>query len=142
MDSTGRYPRAVDESLVGAYPALARAGGGYVWDAVLEYRVWCHPLAGAPHVEEDNDYFRAFSTYEDARAFAERTEGAEEPLALVLQEEYIDELAPQQYVHVRKRRITEWPIDFLNRPRRTPRTIPDFLASNAPNRLDILRGLA
>jgi hypothetical protein len=142
MDSTGRYPRAVDESLVGAYPALARAGGGYVWDAVLEYRVWCHPLAGAPHVEEDNDYFRAFSTYEDALAFAERTEGAEEPLALVLQEEYIDEPAPQQYVHVRKRRITEWPIDFLNTPRRTPRTIPDFLASNAPNRLDIRRGLA
>jgi putative acetyltransferase len=129
MDSTGRYPRAIDESLVGGYPALAGAGGGYVWDAVLEYRVWCHPLAGAPHVEEDNDYFRAFSTYEDALAFAERTEGAEEPLALVLQEEYIDEPAPQQFVHVRKRRITEWPIDFLDGPRRTPRTIPDFLAS-------------
>jgi putative acetyltransferase len=129
MDSTGRYPRAIDESLVGGYPALAAAGGGYVWDAVLEYRVWCHPLAGAPHVEEDNDYFRAFSTYEDALAFAVRTEGAEVPLALVLQEEYIDEPAPQQFVHVRKRRITEWPIDFLDGPRRTPRTIPDFLAS-------------
>jgi putative acetyltransferase len=142
MESASRFPRAVDESLVGTYPALTRAGGGYVWDAVLEYRVWCHPLAGAPHVEEDDDYFRAFSTCEDALAFAERTEGAEEPLALVLQEEYIDEPAPQHYVHVRERRTTEWSIDFLNRPRRTPRTIPDFIASNAPNRLDILRGLA
>lgn len=142
MDSTGRYPRAVDESLVGSYPALTWAGGGYVWDAVLEYRVWCHPLEGAPHVQQGNDYFRAFSTYEDALAFAERTKGAEEPLALVLQEEYIDEPAPQQYVHVRKHRITEWPIAFLDTPRRTPRTIPDFLASKAPNRLDILRGLA
>ena len=72
MESAGRFPRAVDESLVGTYPALTRAGGGYVWDAVLEYRVWCHPLAGAPPVEghddyeEDDDYFRAFSTYEDA----------------------------------------------------------------------------
>jgi hypothetical protein len=130
MESGGRYPRAVDESLVGTYPALTRVGGGYVWDAVLEYRVWCHPLAGAPHLEEVNDYFRAFSTYQDALAFAERTEGAEEPLALVLQEEYIDEPAPQEYVHVRERRITEWSIDFLNTPRRTPRTIPDFLASN------------
>jgi len=148
MESVGRYPRAVDESLVGTYPALTRAGGGYVWDAVLEYRVWCHPLAGAPHIEEgddyeeDDDYFCAFSTYEDALAFAERTEGTEEPLVLVLQEEYIDEPAPQQYVHVREPRMTEWSIDFLNGPRRTPRTIPDFLASNAPNRFDILRGRA
>jgi hypothetical protein len=23
--------------------SLARAGGGYVWDEVLEYRVWCLP---------------------------------------------------------------------------------------------------
>ena len=133
MESAGRYPRAVDESLVGTYPALTMAGGGCVWDAVLEYRVWCHPLAGAPHLQEDDDYFCAFSTYEDALAFAERTEGAEEPLALVLQEEYIDEPAPQQFVHVRERRITEWSIDFLDTPRRTPRTIPDFLASNRPN---------
>ena len=141
MDSTRRYPRVVDESLVGTYPALAGAGGGYVWDAVLEYRVWCHPLEGSPHVVEDKDYFRAFSTYEDALAFADRTEGSEEPLALVLQEEYIDEPAPQQYVHVQKRRTTEWPVDFLNSPRRTSRSIRDFLASNSPNRLDILRGL-
>src|SRR6202158_5404784 len=133
MDSTRRYPRVVDESLRGTYPALAGAGGGYVWDAVLEYRVWCHPLEGSPHVVEDKDYFRAFSTYEDALAFAERTEGAEEPLALVLQEEYIDEPAPQQFVHVRERRITEWSSDFLDTPRRTPRTIPDFLASNRLN---------
>jgi|ERR1700674_995416 len=129
MKSTGQYPRVADESLVGTYPALARAGGGFVWDAVLEYRVWCHPLEGAPHGEVHGDYFRAFSTYEDALAFAVRTEGAEVPLALVLQEEYINEPAPQQYVHVRERRITEWPVKILNRPRRTPRTIPDFLAS-------------
>ena len=80
MKSTGPYPRVVDELLVGTYPALAGAGGGFVWDAVLEYRVWCHPLAGAPHGEDESDYFRAFSTYEDALAFAVRTEGAEVPL--------------------------------------------------------------
>src|SRR5579863_6430604 len=38
--------------------------------------------------------------------------------------------------------ITEWPVEFLRRPRRTPNTIPDFLSPNAhANRLDTLRGL-
>jgi hypothetical protein len=44
------YPDAVDASLVGTFSALARSGGGYVWDAVLEYRVWCHPERGAPNL--------------------------------------------------------------------------------------------
>jgi len=44
---------------------------------------------------------------------------------------------------VRERRVTEWPVEFLQRPRRTKRTIPDFLAPDAPpNRLEILRGQA
>ncbi len=42
-----KYPDVYDESKVGAYAALAKAGGGYVWDEVLEYRVWCHPEQGA-----------------------------------------------------------------------------------------------
>jgi hypothetical protein len=46
-------------------------------------------------------------------------------------------------VHVRERRVTEWPVAFLTRPRRTPHTIPDFFSPDAPaNRLDILRGIA
>lgn len=45
--------------------------------------------------------------------------------------------------HVKKQRITEWPVEFLSRPKRTVNTIPDFLSPEAPaNRLDILRGLA
>jgi hypothetical protein len=44
---------------------------------------------------------------------------------------------------MREVRVAEWPVKFLRRPRRTARTIPDFLSPNAPpNRLDILRGLA
>jgi hypothetical protein len=39
-------PEVMDGDLVGTYPARAFAGGGYVWDEVLEYRVWCHPSAG------------------------------------------------------------------------------------------------
>jgi hypothetical protein len=62
---------------------------------------------------------------------------------LILQEEYVDEPEPGTYVHVKKRRVTEWPVEFLRRPRRTQATIPDFLSADAPsNRLGILRGLS
>ena len=133
----------LDPALVGTYSATAKAGGGYVWDAVLEYRVWCHPAPGAPESDDGGDYYYPFETYEQALAFSRETPGAEEPLALIVQEEYIDEPEPGQYVHIRERRIAEWPVPFLSRPRRTAQTIPDFLAPDAPsNRLDILRGLA
>jgi len=133
----------LDPALVGTYPATAHAGGGYVWDAVLEYRVWCHPERGAPDSADGSDYYHVFATHEDALAFSAKTKGAEAPLALVLQEQYIDEPEPGHYVHMQTRRVTEWPVTFLSRPRRTPRPIPDFMADDAPaNRLDILRGLA
>jgi hypothetical protein len=142
MDA-GDYPEVVDPSLVGTYPAIAEGGGGFVWDEVLEYRVWCHPERGAVDSEDGNDYYYAFSTYAEAAAFADRTLGAEEPLALIRQIEHIDEPQPGDYVHVKRPRITEWPAEFLQRPRRTASTIPAFLAPNAPkNRLDILRGIA
>lgn len=137
------YPDAVDPSLVGTYSPLAKAGGGYVWDEVLEYRVWLHPERGAPDEEEGSDYFHAFATYAEAAAFSEKTPGAEEPLALIRQVEHIHEPEPGVYTHVKELRIAEWPVHFLRRPRRTPTTIPDFLSPNAPkNRLDIIRGLA
>jgi len=137
------FPTVVDESLVGTYPARARSGGGYVWDAVLEYRVWSHPEAGAPDRADGSDYYQAFATYEDAAAFAETHDGTEAPLALIVQDEYIEEPEPGRYVHVEQRRVTEWPVAFLSRPRRTEHTIPDFLAPDAPaNRLAILRGEA
>jgi hypothetical protein len=137
------YPAVCDPTLVGTYPASAKAGGGYVWDEVLEYRVWCHPEHGAPDEADGGDYFYAFASCAEATAFAAETPGAEAPLALILQREFIDEPSPGQYVHVREERVAEWPVVFLARPRRTARTIPDFLAPDAPpNRLDILRGLA
>lgn len=137
------YPDAVDLDLVGTYSPVVKAGGGYVWDDVLEYRVWCHPERGSPESEDGSDYYYAFSTYAEALAFSRDTKGAEEPLALIRQLEYIDEPNPGEYLHVKHERITEWPVEFLRRPRRTQNTIPDFLSPNAPpNRLDILRGLA
>jgi putative acetyltransferase len=62
---------------------------------------------------------------------------------LILQREYISEPEPGVYVHVKEERTTEWPVEFLSRPRRTSETIPQFLSPSAPsNRLDILRGAA
>lgn len=137
-----RYPPVHDPALVGTYPASAKAGGGYVWDAVLEYRVWCYPTCGGEDLCEGSDYYYAFGSYEEAAEFSSATQGAQEPLALVLQEEYIDEPEDGQYSHVQERRVTEWPVQLLSRPRRTPSTIPAFLAPDAPaNRLDIIRGL-
>jgi hypothetical protein len=132
-----KFPPAVNKSKVGKYPASTKAGGGYVWDEVLEYRVWCHPEDGG------DDYFYAFATFEEAAECARNTKEAEEPLALVLQKEYIDEPSPGEYRHIRRKRTTEWPVEFLARPKRHKRTIPDFLSPNAPaNRLDIIRGKA
>ena len=61
-----RYPEVLDPSRVGTYPALVKSGGGYVWDAVLEYRVWCHPERGAPDEDDGDDYYYAFETYDEA----------------------------------------------------------------------------
>lgn len=142
MKKRSRFPRAMDPARVGKYSPVCGAGGGFVWDAVLEYRVWCHPERGAPDEEDGSDYYYTFASYPEALRFSKQFPGAEEPLALILQKEYIAEPTPGRYAHVKKRRITEWPVEFLSRPRRTKNTIPDFLSPNAPkNRLDILRGL-
>jgi hypothetical protein len=89
------------------------------------------------------DYRYAFETCEEALEFSSGNPGTEDPLALVLQVEYIDEPEPGKYVHMKEQRITEWQVDWLDRARRNENTIPGFFSPNAPeNRLDILRGLA
>ncbi|UOE49997.1 hypothetical protein MTO98_02790 [Mucilaginibacter sp. SMC90] len=136
------YPKVKSTEMVGTYPALVKSGGGYVWDEVLEYRVWCHPGAGAPDIEDGDDYYYVFDNYEDALEFSKENQGCEDPLALILQKEYIAEPQPGKYMHIKEQRIAEWPVEFLSRPKRNENTIPDFLSPNAPaNRLDILRGL-
>jgi putative acetyltransferase len=137
------YPAVMNPEIVGTYEPSAYAGGGYVWDEVLEYRVWCYPERGAPDVADGSDYYYPFESYEEALVFSEATAGTEEPLALILQREHISEPEPGSYIHMKEERITEWPVEFLWRPPRMPHTIPNFLAPGAPsNRLDILRGLA
>lgn len=143
INQMSKFPKVKDPKLIGTYDALSKSGGGYVWDDVLEYRVWVHPLIEDPDTEESEDFYYVFETYEEALEVSESTVGAEEPLALILQEEYIDESKDGIYIHVKEHRVTEWPVEFLSRPRRTELTIPEFLSPNAPkNRLEILRGQA
>ncbi|WP_299443753.1 hypothetical protein [uncultured Aquimarina sp.] len=104
------YPKVKDINEIGNYPALVKAGGGYVWDEVLEYRVWCHPEDGAEDLENGDDYFYVFAEYNDALEFSKKTKGAEEPIALILQEEYIDEPESGKYIHMKEERLTEWPV--------------------------------
>ena len=117
------YPVAMDFDKVGKYSPLTKSGGGYVYDEVLEYRVWVHPGG--------DDYFLAFPTYEEAKQFSERTERSEEPLVLVLQREHINEPEPGKFVHVKGDRITEWRVEWLKRGKRGPDTIPNFLREKA-----------
>ncbi|RZK45249.1 MAG: GCN5 family acetyltransferase [Pedobacter sp.] len=128
------YPHVKDPNLVGTYPALVGFGGGLVWDDVLEYRVWCYPESGAPDLEEGNDYCYVFEICEEAIDFSATNKGTGTPLALIIQEEFIDEPESGKYVHVKDQRLTEWPIAYLGMPNRTGNTIPDFLAANAHSR--------
>lgn len=78
-----KYPMAKDIDLVGTYPALVKSGGGYVWDEVLEYRVWCHPEMGASDLYDGEDYYYPFATYEESLKFANENPGTETPLVLM-----------------------------------------------------------
>ncbi|WOK07730.1 hypothetical protein RT717_03715 [Imperialibacter roseus] len=137
-----KYPDVKDPNLVGTYPPVVKAGGGFVWDDVLEYRVWCHPHDGAPDLYDGDDYYYAFGSFEEAFEFSQNNAGCEEPLALILQTEHINEPEPGLYVLVQTERLTEWPAHFLSRPRRTKELIDRFFSADpGPNKLDILRGL-
>lgn len=124
LTEASAYPPAEDPKKVGTYPVLAGSGGGWVWDAVLEYRVWVRPPAGG------DDYYRAFATYEEAEQFAKQKKGVggEEPLVLIRQDEYIDEPEPGKLILKKGPRITEWRPEWLKGNKRTPELVQKLLA--------------
>ena len=116
-----RYPPvAINPTKVGAYPALSKSGGGYFYDEVLEYRVWVHP-------EDGYDFCHVFARYEDAEQFSAATRGAEKPLALVLQREWVNEPEPNRFEVKRGERLTEWRIEWLKDSKRHPGSIEGFI---------------
>lgn len=108
------YPIAVDPTKVGSYSALVKSGGGYFFDEVLEYRVWCHPERGAPsEFGEGDDYYYAFAKYSEALEFHNKTKGSETPLVLIRQIEHVNEPEPGKFIHVKEERIAEWQCEWL-----------------------------
>jgi len=134
VSGKSKYPLAINVQKVGTYPALTKSGAGYFFDDVLEYRVWLHPERGATPLNGSNDYYYAFAEYERAEAFSRTTTGAEHPLVLVRQLEYIDEPTPGHYQVVRSERMTEWQIEWLAEDKRGPNSIDEFLKSPRPQK--------
>ena len=127
-----KYPIAIDLDIVGEYDEAAYAGGGYFFDEVLEYRVWCYPDANALDADGyplnvTNEYYRAFATYEQALAFADNTLHSRTPVALVRQFEWIDQPSRGVYIHNKGERITEWQANWLARGARQADDINEFL---------------
>jgi putative acetyltransferase len=115
-----KYPDVKDRTKVGTYDAYTYSGGGYFYDDVLEYRVWVHPREGEV-------YYQAFPSHKDAELFRKKTYGAEAPLALVRQEEHINEPEDDKFEHIKKPRITEWQLGWLEGSHDTKKQIPIFL---------------
>ena len=128
--SPSRYPLAVNPSKVGTFAGPSKSGAGYFYDEVLEYRVWLHPERGAKKLADDCDYFAAFAQYEKAAKFASEVPGAEAPVVLVQQREWINEPKPGKFTWERQERVTEWQVQWLKGSHRQPNSIKDFLAAH------------
>ena len=113
LDMRSEFPLAVDPGSVGTYPVLTNCGGGLFYDEVLEWRVWMYKAMDATGCF-------TFASYEEALEYAETTSGAEPPLVLVLQREWIDEPTSGTYVHHQGERIAEWKPEWLLKGPRKP----------------------
>lgn len=123
------YPEAIDFNMVGEYPTLSKSGGGYFFDHVLEYRVWCYPTEEDYLNEEcSGDYYYPFPTYLEAFEFFNKTSNSTSLVVLVKQIEWIDEPQPNNFIHKKEERITEWLPEWLPNSQRNLNSISDFLS--------------
>lgn len=121
------YPLAIYNAQVGKYAAETKSGPGYFYDDVLEYRVWFCPERGAKPVNGKDDYYVAFAEYERAEDLSKVSKGAEEPVVLVRQYEWINEPEPGHFQAEKGNRITEWRVQWLDGSKRTPDSTREFL---------------
>lgn len=135
VTGTSGFPLVVKPELVGEYPTLAKSGGGYFFDEVLEYRVWMCPARGAKRLAGGDDYLFSFAEYENALGFSQTNQGAEAPLALIRQYEWINEPSPGEYEVKRGERIAEWRVAWLKGAKRTTSSISEFLARRGSRRV-------
>jgi hypothetical protein len=126
------YPLAVDNAQVGKYAPNSKSGAGYFYDDVLEYRVWFHPERGAAPLNGDHDYYVAFAQCEKAAELSKSSKGAEEPLVLVRQYEWINEPEPGHYIAEKGNRVSEWQVKWLDGSKRSADSIGEFLRHPKP----------
>jgi putative acetyltransferase len=74
----------------------------------------------------------AFAEYERPEAFSNSTAGAEQPIVLVRQREWIDEPKPGEFHAKKTERVTEWRVKWLAGNKRGADTISNFLAHPRP----------
>ena len=131
-----KYPAVVDPNQVGKYDEAAYSGGGYFFDEVLEYRVWCYPEIEANANASNNAeaYYRAFATFEQAQLFANETIDSTAPVALIRQLEWIDQPARGVFIHNKGERIAEWQTEWLSRGIRKFEDIAAFLLKHVKSK--------
>jgi putative acetyltransferase len=132
VSKSSAYPLAVDNVQVGKYEPESKSGAGFFYDEVLEYRVWFHPERGAEPLNGKDDYYRAFAQYEKAEEVSQSSKGAEKPVVLVRQYEWIDEPEPHRYQAEKGNRVTEWQVKWLVGNKRAPASISEFLKHPKP----------
>jgi hypothetical protein len=98
----------------------------------LEYRVWLNPQRGALPRNGASDYVMTLAQYESAEKSSQHTVGAEEPLVLVRQYEWIDELEFKKYFARKGEGITEWQVQWLADGKRNPNSIEEFMKHPRP----------
>lgn len=125
MSSTvsSNYPIADKPKKIGSFPVEVFSGGGYLFDKVLEYRVWVRN-------KNVSSELYSFTNYEDALRFRNQTKGAEFPLALVYQAEYIAEPEEGEPVLIKQPRIAEWQVKWLEGNQRNEKNINNLLEDN------------
>jgi len=67
-------------------------------------------------------------------AFSKATPGAEEPLVLVRQREWVDEPEPSHFITKNGERITEWQVRWLAGSKRDADSISKFMTHPRPAR--------
>ncbi len=100
LKPTSNFPIAIGD--IGAFPASVDSGGGYLYDDVLEYRVW------------EGDSYKAFRTYEEAEKYTRTTfEGHMAVLVLQKKGHWIAWDDKDHLTIGKQDRITEWHANWL-----------------------------
>jgi len=105
---------------------------------VISTTMYSNIASGSTRKEAQNGFAARMITMsplpntKKAEELSQSSKGAEEPLVLVRQYEWLNEPEPGHYVAEKGNRITEWQVKWLNGTKRTPDSISEFLIHPKP----------